>query len=89
MFNLIKMFFSWLLSPIINALDFPVVPAELSQIVTQVFGYMKSGMSIVNFFCPLSLIRPALTVFLAVFAGYHAYLVIMWVLRKLPFVGVK
>lgn len=89
MFNLVSKFFSWVLTPIISALDFPAVPAELAQIVDQVFDYMKAGMGIINFFCPLNLVAPALVVFLAVFAAYHVYSVTLWVLKKIPVLGIE
>lgn len=69
-------------------LNFPAVPAELQSIIDQLFGYMADGMGILNFFCPLSMIRPALAVLVAVWAVEHGYHIVMWVLRKLPFVGV-
>lgn len=89
MFRLISKFFGWILSPIINLINFPAVPPELVQIVDQVFVHLKSGMSIINFFCPLSVIKPALVVFLAIFAAYHVYLIVMFVLRKIPFLGIE
>lgn len=86
--KLVTGFLSWILSPILDVLNFPAVPAELQSIIDQLFGYMADGMGILNFFCPLSMIRPALAVLVAVWAVEHGYHVIIWVLRKLPFVGV-
>lgn len=88
MIKLVTGFLSWILSPILDVLNFPAVPAELQSIIDTLFGYMADGMGILNFFCPLSMIRPALVVLGAVWAVEHGYHVIMWVLRKLPFVGV-
>ena len=86
--KLVTGFLSWILSPILDVLNFPAVPAELQSIIDQLFGYMADGMGILNFFCPLSMIRPALAVLVAVWAVEHGYHIVMWVLRKLPFVGV-
>lgn len=86
--KLVTGFLSWILSPILDVLNFPAVPAELQSIIDQLFGYMADGMGILNFFCPLSMIRPALAVLVAVWAVDHGYHIVMWVLRKLPFVGV-
>ena len=88
MIKLVTGFLSWILSPILDVLNFPAVPAELQSIINQLFGYMADGMGILNFFCPLSMIRPALAVLVAVWAVEHGYHIVMWVLRKLPFVGV-
>ena len=88
MIKLVTGFLGWILSPILDVLNFPAVPAELQSIIDQLFGYMADGMGILNFFCPLSMIRPALAVLVAVWAVEHGYHILMWVLRKLPFVGV-
>lgn len=88
MIRLVTGFLSWILSPILDVLNFPAVPAELKSIIDQLFDYMADGMGILNFFCPLSMIRPALAVLVAVWAVEHGYHIVMWVLRKLPFVGV-
>ena len=89
MFNLIFKFFSWILSPIINLIDFPVVPPELVQIIDQFLGYLQSAMSVFNFFVPLDVIKPALTVFLVIFAAYHVYLIAMFIFKKIPFIGIQ
>ena len=86
--KLVTGFLSWILSPILDILNFPAVPAELQSIIDTLFGYMSDGMGLLNFFCPLSMIRPALAVLAAVWVVEHGYHIVMWVLRKLPFVGV-
>lgn len=88
MIKLVTGFLGWVLSPILDVLNFPAVPAELQSIIDTLFGYMSDGMGILNFFCPLNMIRPALAVLLAVWSVEHGYRIVMWVLRKLPFVGV-
>lgn len=89
MWKLVKGFFSWILSPVINALDFPLLPAEVGDILSKTGQYLSAGMGIFNFFCPLSMIAPAVTVFLAVWSVQHGYELVMWVLRKIPFLSVK
>lgn len=42
-----------------------------------------------NFFVPFDVIRPAIDVFLAVWAVEHAYQLVLWVLRKVPLLGIK
>lgn len=88
MIKLVMGFFGWIFSPILDLLNFPAIPSELQSIIDTLFQYMTEGMGIFNFFCPLSMIRPALAVLVAVWTIEHGYHVLMWVLRKLPFVGV-
>lgn len=44
---------------------------------------------ILNFFVPFDVIRPAIDVFLAVWAVEHGYQLVLWVLRKVPILGIK
>lgn len=89
MVNFFLALLDFILSPILSVLDFPAVPAELSALVNQVFSYMKSAMGIINFFVPLSLIAPAIVVFFAVFTIMHSYSLLLWVLKKVPMVGIE
>lgn len=89
MIKLVTGFFGWIFSPILDVLNFPAVPAELQSIIDTLFHYMSDGMGIFNFFCPLSMIRPALAVLVAVWAVEHGYHVLMWVLRKFPMLGIN
>lgn len=89
MIKIIMGFVSWVLSPIINLLDFPAIPAGVAGLFEQVFEYMRSGMVIINWLCPINLITPAIDVFLAVFLIEHGYKLVMWVLRKIPMFGIS
>lgn len=87
--NLIKKLLTFVTDTIFSVIDLPVVPAGLIQAVNYIFGYMRQGMGIVNFFVPLSAISAAIDLFLAVWGVMHGYKVVMWVLRKIPMLGIK
>ena len=89
MFELIKSFLGWILSPIIDLLNFPALPAGVVDILNKGIEYMGAGMGIFNFFCPLSGIKPVVIAFLAVWGIEHGYHMLMWVLHKIPFLGIK
>ena len=72
-----------------QTVDFPIVPAELTTLVNKLFEYIQAGTGILNFFVPFDVIRPAIDVFLAVWAVEHAYQLVLWVLRKVPILGIK
>ena len=55
----------------------------------KLFEYIQVGTGILNFFVPFDVIRPAIDVFLAVWAVEHAYQLVLWVLRKVPLLGIK
>lgn len=62
---------------------------ELTTLVNKLFEYISAGTGILNFFIPFEVIRPAIDVFLAVWAVEHVYQLVLWVLRKVPLLGIK
>lgn len=77
-----------ILQPLIALIDIPVIPPEIDQIIDQMLGYIGSGLGIVDFFCPLNLIRPGLNFIIALEAAYVGYRLVMWVITKIPFLGI-
>lgn len=77
------------LAPILGLLSFAIDLDSVGQFILQVLGYMQQGMSIINFFCPLSLVMSCLVTVIAVSAVLQLYHLVMFVLRKIPFVGVE
>lgn len=86
--KIIMSFLGWVLSPLIDVLNLPVVPAELSEVVSTVLDYVHNAVGLLNLFVPMSVVQPALAVVVAVYVVHHGYTLLVWVLRKIPFVGV-
>ena len=89
MLTLIQKLAHLCLSPLIALFGFPVVPAELTTLVNKLLEYVQAGTGILTFFVPFNVIRPAIDVFLAVWAIEHGYELVLWVLRKVPLLGIK
>ena len=87
--DLIKKLLTFVTDTIFSVIDLPVVPDWLVNMINQVFGYMRQGMGIINFFCPLDGIAPAIDLFVAVWLVVHGYKIVMWVLRKIPMLGIE
>lgn len=87
--NLITTLLQFVTDTIFSVVDLPVVPRGLVNAVDLMLGYMRSGMGIFNFFCPLSGISGAVDLFVAVWTVEHTYRLVMWVLQKIPMLGVK
>ena len=87
--NLIKKLLSFVIDTIFSVIDIPVVPPELVNAVDFVFGYMRDGMSIVNFFLPLDAISPGIDLIIILFTVEHGYRFIMWILQKIPMLNIK
>lgn len=87
--NLIKKLLTFVTDTIFSVIDLPIVPEGLTSAVNSLFSYMRSGMGIVNFFLPLENIAPAIDLFIAVWTVLHGYHLLMWVLRKIPMLGIE
>lgn len=88
-FNFLSGLWETITSAIFSVLDFPAVPVGLVTAVNYLFDYIKQGMRIINFFCPIDSIKPRLLLFISVYTALHTYKIIMWVLRKIPMFGIN
>ena len=87
--GLIKKLLQFVTDTLFSVIDLPVVPAGLVSAVDLIIGYMRGGMGIFNFFCPLDRISGAVDLFIAVWTIEHTYRLVLWVLQKIPMLNVK
>lgn len=87
--NLIKKLLTFVTDTLFSVIDLPIVPSGLNDSVQTMFSYMREGMGIINFFCPLNLISPAIDLFLSVWLVVNGYQIIMWILKKIPMLGIE
>lgn len=77
-----------LLSALLNTFDVPPAPAEFIESIPQYFSYLESAKSLVALVFPVNL-AAFLAITLVIMAVEHGYPFIMWVLRKIPFLGIE
>lgn len=70
-------------------LDIPSLPTEVANYVTQFFDYLAMGAGILSNYAPLGYLLILLGVILAVDSGILIYHFVMWVLKKVPMLGVQ
>ncbi|MBQ8603725.1 MAG: hypothetical protein IJ410_02620 [Oscillospiraceae bacterium] len=87
--NFILELFYAILQPLLELFNFPVIPVEFYESLNFFLDYMRTGMGVFNFFCPLSAIAPALDIFLSVWTIVHVYRLGMWFIQKIPMLNVK
>lgn len=76
----LKLIFGWI--------NFPDLPIEISSIIDQVFQYMQSAMGLVFLFVPMPLVRILLPLVVVVANFDKVYKLVMFVIRKIPFLGI-
>lgn len=77
-----------LLNSILSGLDIPSIPQETSQAFLSFAKLLSNAYPLVNFVFPIDL-TPYFVIFFAIFGFAHLYPVIMWILRKIPMLGIE
>ena len=77
-----------LLNSVLSGLDIPGLPEEANSAIFDFFNLLSSGKHLINFIIPIDL-TPYFTLYFAIFGFEHLYPVIMWILRKIPMLGIK
>lgn len=78
--NALKLIFDWI--------SLPSVPAEVTAIIDQFYGYLRAGMGFVFLWFNMDLVKIMLPLLIAVINFDKVYRLIMFVLRKIPFLGI-
>jgi hypothetical protein len=76
----LKVIFQWI--------NLPQVPSNIQTVIDQFFEYLRSGMGFVYIFFDMSLVKILLPLLIAVINFDKVYKLVMFVLRKIPFLGV-
>lgn len=79
---------SKILSAVISQFNVPAAPADFANSIPQFFSYLEMSASLVSLVLPINL-KPFLAITLIIIAVEHGYPLIMWILRKIPFLGIK
>lgn len=67
----------------------PAFPDSISSMLSQISSYIVMGGQIINAYCYGSIVAAMLTVVLAVWTAYHVYQFIMFVIKKIPMLGIE
>lgn len=67
---------------------FPSAPEFLMDGINAIFGVMAGGVNFLSFFVRLSTVRLVVPVVLGLIYAEDIYKVCVWVLKKIPFLGI-
>lgn len=70
-------------------LNIPQLPEQVQTYINSFFDYLVSGASILANYTPLSYLLVLFGVVLAVDIGINVYKFVMWILKKIPMIGVS
>lgn len=75
----IKLIFGWV--------SLPDLPPDVESIIDHLFGYMESGIGFLFLFVDMDLVKVMLPMVIVVANFERVYQLVMYVLRKIPFLG--
>lgn len=77
-----------LLSVVISPVNIPGLDASSQASMTEFIGWLSSAAGFFKLVLPINF-TAYFVIFFALFAWDHLYPFIMWVLRKIPFLGIE
>jgi len=69
--------------------EIPPLPLEASTYINTLFNHLVSGASILANYTPLSYLLTLFGIIVAVDVGINIYKFVMWIIKKIPFLGVE
>lgn len=89
---IIKSLFSLIISLldiVFGWVNFPPMPSVIDEAFTTLLSYMEMGIGFVWLIVPREMVLAVVPVILVLSNFDKLYTVVMWVLRKIPFLGIK
>lgn len=77
---------------VIWVVEIPGLPESVQSAFDSFLSYISDRLNMVSFWIPapvMTLISVLGGLLLAAYAVYEAYLLVMWILRKIPILGIK
>lgn len=78
-----------LLNIVFGWVNLPAMPAAVDEAFTLLLSYMQAGIGFVWLIVPRELVLVVVPVILILSNFDKLYTVVMWVLRKIPFLGIE
>ena len=79
--GLLEVVFSWV--------NVPELPESVSSVIDELFGYLSGSVGLLSIFIDFSMVRILLPVLVIVIKFDEAWKLTMFILRKIPFLGIK
>lgn len=87
--NLILTAVYGLLIALFFGIKLPGFPDGFLDIMASAQGYLITGIRVLGTYVDLSYLLILFAAFLSIYVFYDLYLLVMWILRKIPLLGIK
>lgn len=82
--------FIWFFDFLIEFLElFPAPPEQMQSVIDWLIDFLNAGISCVNYFVDIAYMKGCLVVWLLIASSDKIYHIVMWVLRKIPFLDIS
>lgn len=79
---------SALLQLVFGWINLPDLPASITSLIDEFFGYIEGGMGIIGIFLDLDVVRVLLPILIVVINFEEVWKFVMFIVRKIPFLGI-
>ena len=79
--GLIKLVFGWI--------NLPDMPSSVTSVIDELFVYIRGSMGLLGVFVDLNMVKVFLPVLLIVINFEHVWKFTMFIVRKIPFLGIE
>ncbi len=76
-------------SALTSAIDIPSMPPEVMEYLNKALEYISVGLQILAVYTPLQYLLTLFGIVVAIEVGLKIYHFVMWVLKKIPMLGVS
>ncbi len=76
-------------SALTSAINIPSMPADVSSYISTFTSYIKTGLQILAVYTPLQYLLTLFGIVIAIELGLKIYHFVMWVIKKIPMLGVS
>ena len=77
-----------ILNGILSGLNIPSIPPEMDAALSEFWGYLYYARNFVALVLPINF-NPYFVIYFAILAFKYGYPIIMWILRKIPMLGIE
>lgn len=78
--TLLKLVFGWI--------NLPDLPASITGLIDEFFGYIQGAMGLIGIFLDLDVVRVLLPILIVVINFEEVWKFVMFIVRKIPFLGI-
>lgn len=72
-----------------SAIEIPALPASVSESMAEALGYIQTGVQILGCYTHLPYLLALFGIIIGIDVGIAVYHFVMWVLRKIPMLGIS